>query len=160
MADGIRAEKDRKLAKKIAAVAMGKASVEGAQQAAIPSLIATKKSLRARRTTTADDDAMPSSGGASSSTDLPKTASSSFFFDRPIDPEGDPISYGPFDTDASVGGVKSKVKKFETKLEDNKEVEDKIKKEEAKLRANKGRAKAYADPMGVTETRHEENSGG
>ena len=31
-----------------------------------------------------------------------------------------------------------------------------INKEEAKLRANKGRAKAYADPMGVTETRHEE----
>ena len=104
---------------------MGKASVEGAQQAAIPSLIATRKSLRAKRTTTADDDAMPSSGGASSSTDLPKTASSSLFFDRSLDPEGETISYGPLDTDASVGGVKSKVKKFETKLKADKVADEK-----------------------------------
>ena len=112
MAAGIQVEKDRKLAKKLAAVEMGKASVEGAQQATIPSLLATSKrdKRRARRTTTADDEAMPSTGGASSSTDLPKTATSSLFFDRSLDLKGEPVLYGPLDTDASVGGVKSKVR--------------------------------------------------
>ena len=161
VADGIQVEKDRKLAKKLAAVEMAKASVASAPQATIPSLIATSKrdKIRAKRRTTAGDDAMPAdTGGASSSADLPKTATSSIFFDRSLDPVGEPISYGPLDTDASVGGVKSKVKKFETKAKANKEVEDKIKKEEAKLKANKVRAKAYEDPTRLTGTRREEQA--
>ena len=108
---------------KIAAGKLGKASTEEAQQATIPSLIATRKSIRAKRTTTADDAAMPDTGGASSSTTLPKKSggassstdlpkkpvvtTSSLFFDHTLDPVGMPVSYGPLDTDASVGGVKS-----------------------------------------------------
>ena len=121
---------------------MGRASTEEAQQATIPSLIATSKrdKRRAKRTTTAGDAAMPDTGGASSSTDLPKQAggassstdlpkksvtTSSLFFDSSLDPVGMPVSYGPLDTDASVGGVQSKVKKFETKSKHDKAIQEK-----------------------------------
>ena len=66
-----------------------------------------------------------------------------------------PVSYGPLDTDASVGGVKSKVKKFETKSKHDKAIQEKLMREQAKLRANTERAAAAADPMRNPQTQAE-----
>ena len=71
----VQEDKNKKIGKAAANVGMADVAKEGFQQAAIPSLIATRELRRAKRTTTADDEAMPSTGGvASSSTDLPAAA--------------------------------------------------------------------------------------